>query len=75
MDAFLLALAKGRTIRKVMGGGEFSSSMIFFFFNISLEWIFYCQDVVHEYFFFRWSNTELKKMLNHSVVYLAQGII
>ena len=34
-------MAKGRTIRKVMGveggGGEFLSSMNLFFFNVSLE--------------------------------------
>ena len=33
-------------------GGEFSSSMNFLSFNVSLERIFFCQDVVHEYFFF-----------------------
>ena len=35
-----------------MGGGGFSSSMNFLSFNVSLERIFFSQDVVHEYFFF-----------------------
>ena len=46
-------LSKGRTIRKVMGGGgEFSSCRNFFSLMFPVNEFFFCQDVVHEYFFF-----------------------
>ena len=49
---FCLRAFKGRTIRKVMGGGGgFSSSISFFSLTIPLNEYFFCQDVVHEYFF------------------------
>ena len=50
---FCLRAFKGRTIRKVMGGGGggFSSSISFFSLMFPLNEYFFCQDVVHEYFF------------------------
>ena len=33
------------------GGGWIFEPQELFFFNVSHEWIFFCQDVVHEYFF------------------------
>ena len=49
------SLHKGRTIRKVMGGGgsgNFRAAGIFFLWCFPWMNIFFCQDVLHEYFFF-----------------------
>ena len=51
---FCLRAFKGRIIRKVMGGGgagDFRAASVFFSLMFPLNEYFFCQDVVHEYFF------------------------
>ena len=48
---FCLRAFKGRTIRKVMGGRGIFEQHQFFSLMFPLNEYFFCQDVVHEYFF------------------------